>query len=145
AGRGLEARVDGQDILIGTRTLLRERAIAFDNLETDLKTLEEQGKTTMLIAIDGKIAGVMAVADTVKIGSKEAIERLHQQGIAVWMITGDNHRTALAIASQVGIPAEHVLSEVLPQNKAQQVRQLQQQGLVVAFAGDGINDAPALV
>jgi P-type Cu+ transporter len=145
AGRGLEARVDGHDMLIGTGNLLHERAVAVDDLETHLKTLENEGKTAILIAIDGKAAGAVAVADTVKTGSKEAIEQLHHQGITVWMITGDNCRTAQAIAAQVGIPAEHILAEVLPEDKAQQVKHLQGQGLVVAFAGDGINDAPALV
>ena len=108
-------------------------------------TLEAQGKTAMLVAIDGNFAGVLAVADTVKTGSQEAIEQLHAQGLAVWMLTGDNRRTAQAIAEQVGIPPEHILAEVLPEHKAKQVKRLQEQGLVVAFAGDGINDAPALV
>ncbi|GAC1350086.1 MAG: heavy metal translocating P-type ATPase [Ktedonobacteraceae bacterium] len=145
AGRGLEATVEGHDILIGTRTLLRERSINSAVVEEQLKTLEEQGKTAMLVVLDGKLAGAVAVADTVKVGSAEAIQQLHKQGLTVWMITGDNRRTALAIASQVGIAPEHVLAEVLPEDKANQVKRLQEQGLVVAFAGDGINDAPALV
>jgi Cu+-exporting ATPase len=144
-GRGLEATVEGHNVLIGTRTLLRERAIDFAAIEERLKVLEEQGKTAMLMVIDGKLAGVVAVADTVKVGSAEAIQQLHKQGLTVWMITGDNRRTAQAIASQVGIAPEHVLAEVLPEDKANQVKRLQEQGLVVAFAGDGINDAPALV
>jgi Cu+-exporting ATPase len=145
AGRGLEATVEEHMLLIGTRGLLRDHSIAVDIFEEHLMALEAQGKTAMLIALDGKLAGAVAVADTVKVGSQEAIKHLHAQGLAVWMITGDNRRTAQAIADQVGIPAEHVLSEVLPEDKANQVKRLQEQGLVVAFAGDGINDAPALV
>ncbi len=145
AGRGLETSVDGHDILVGTRRLLTERSIVFDALQVQLEELEQQGKTVMLVAIDGQAVGLVAVADTVKFGSVEAIQQLQTQGIAVWMITGDNRRTAQAIAAQVGIPAEHVLAEVLPEEKAKQVKRLQEQGLLVAFAGDGINDAPALV
>ncbi|HVB74638.1 MAG TPA: heavy metal translocating P-type ATPase [Ktedonobacteraceae bacterium] len=145
AGRGLEASVDGHALLVGTRRLLNERSIAYDNLQEQLEALEQQGKTVMLVAIDGAAAGLVAVADTVKFGSAQAIKNLQAQGIAVWMITGDNQRTAQAIALQVGIPPEHVLAEVLPAEKASQVKRLQEQGLVVAFAGDGINDAPALV
>ncbi|HZU67890.1 MAG TPA: heavy metal translocating P-type ATPase [Ktedonobacteraceae bacterium] len=144
AGRGVEAVVDGHDVLAGTGQLMRERAIAYDALEKQLETLEGQGKTVMLVAIDGKLAGLLAVADTVKAGSQEAIRQLQEQGLEVWMITGDNRRAALAIAAQVGIPAEHVLAEVLPEEKAGQVKRLQERGLLVAFAGDGINDAPAL-
>ncbi len=145
AGRGLQATVEGHTILIGTRSLLREHAIDPAGMEEQLARLETQGKTAMLVAIDGTLAGAVAVADTVKTVSREAISELHAQGLQVWMITGDNRRTALAIAEQVGIPAEHVLAEVLPEEKSNQVKRLQEQGLVVAFAGDGINDAPALV
>jgi len=144
-GRGVEAEVVGRAVLVGTRVLLNERAIPFTSLESQLETLEEQGKTAMLVALDGKAVGIVAVADTVKVGSAEAIKQLHEQRLAVWMITGDNRRTAQAIATQVGIPAERVLAEVLPEDKANQVKRLQEQGLIVAFAGDGINDAPALV
>jgi P-type Cu+ transporter len=144
AGRGLEATVDGHTLLVGTRRLLSERAIASDALQEQLEALEQQGKTVVLVAIDGAAAGLVAVADTVKVGSVEAIQSLQEQGISVWMITGDNRSTAQAIARQVGIPPEHVLAEVLPEEKASQVKRLQGQGLVVAFAGDGINDAPAL-
>ncbi len=145
AGRGLEATVEGHHIVIGTRRLLDERSIAYNPMENALQKLEEQGKTAMLVAIDGEIAGVIAVADTIKVGSAEAIKQFHEQGLAVWMLTGDNQRTAQAIAKQVGIPPERVLAEVLPEDKANQVKRLQAQGLVVAFVGDGINDAPALV
>ena len=145
AGRDLKASVEGHVVLIGTRRLLSERSIKYNILEEQLGALEQQGKTTMIIVIDGKVVGLVGVADTVKVGSVEAIKQLHAQGLAVWMITGDNQRTAQAIAAQVGIPAEHVLAEVLPEDKANQVNHLQEQGLVVAFVGDGINDAPALV
>ena len=107
--------------------------------------LEQHGKTVMIVVIDGEVAGLVAVADTVKVGSVEAIKQLREQGLEVWMITGDNQRAAQAIAQQVGIAPEHVLAEVLPEDKANHVKHLQERGLVVAFAGDGINDAPALV
>ena len=145
AGHGLEATIEGHTVLVGTRRLLSERSIAFDSVEEQLAALEQQGKTAMIAVIDGEVAGIVAVADTVKVGSAEAVKQLQAQGLSVWMITGDNRRAAQAIAAQVGIPAEHVLSEVLPEDKANQVKRLQEQGLVVAFAGDGINDAPALV
>lgn len=144
AGRGLKATVDGHTLLVGTRRLLNDHSINSDALQEQLAALEQQGKTVMLVAIDAQFAGLVAVADTVKVGSAEAIQNLQSQGIAVWMITGDNQSTARAIARQVGIPPEHVLAEVLPAEKANQVKRLQEQGLVVAFAGDGINDAPAL-
>jgi P-type Cu+ transporter len=144
-GRGLEATVEGRVVLVGTRRLLRERSLSFDTLEERLTVLEQAGKTTMLVAIDGEVAGLVAVADTVKVGSREAVRQLQAQGLAVWMITGDNRRAAQAIAAQVGIPAENVLAEILPEDKANAVKRLQEQGLIVAFAGDGINDAPALV
>jgi Cu+-exporting ATPase len=145
SGHGLEASVEGHSILVGTQRLLSERGLSFDRLEARLEALEQQGKTTMLVAIDGEVAGLVAVADTIKVGSSEAVRKLQAQGLTVWMITGDNRRAAQAIAAQVGITPEHVLAEVLPQDKADAVKRLQEQGQVVAFAGDGINDAPALV
>ena len=145
AGRGLEATVEGHTVVVGTRHLLGERSISYAAVEERLAALEQQGKTAMIVVIDSEVAGLVAVADTVKIGSVEAIKKLRAQGLSVWMITGDNRRAAQAIAAQVGIPAEHVLAEVLPEDKANQVKRLQARGLVVAFAGDGINDAPALV
>jgi P-type Cu+ transporter len=144
SGRGLEATVGSHMLLVGTRRLLDDRSIGYDALQEQLNALEQQGKTVVLAAIDGRFAGLLAVADSVKAGSVEAIQNLQAQGIAVWMITGDNQSTAQAIARQVGIPPEHVLAEVLPGEKADQVKRLQKQGLLVAFAGDGINDAPAL-
>jgi P-type Cu+ transporter len=144
-GRGLRASVEGREILVGNRRLFQEQGLSVADLSADLERLETEGKTVMLVGIDKKPAGLLAVADLVKVGSAEAIQQLHEQGLQVWMITGDNQRTAQAIATQVGIPAEHVLAEVLPEEKALQVKRLQERGLVVAFAGDGINDAPALV
>ena len=144
-GRGLESMVEEHAILVGNRRLLGERSIASDAFEARLIALEQQGKTVMFVVIESNVAGLVGVADTVKFGSEEAIKQLHAQGLAVWMITGDNKRAAQAIAAQVGIPVEHVLAEVLPEDKTNQVKRLQEQGLVVAFAGDGINDAPALV
>ena len=143
-GGGIEARIDEHDLRIGTRALLAEHGLDVTNFEPQLAPLESAGKTAMLVAIDGAVAGILGVADTVKVGSAEAIARLQAQGIAVWMITGDNRRTAQSVAEQVGIPAENVLAEVLPDQKAVQVQRLQAAGKTVAFAGDGINDAPAL-
>jgi len=145
AGRGLEVTVEGHAVLVGNLRLLSERSIAFDAVGERLIALEQQGKTVMIVVIDRNVAGLVAVADTVKFGSEEALKQLHALGLEVLMITGDNKRAAQAIAEQVGISAEHVLAEVLPEDKANQVKRLQEQGLVVAFAGDGINDAPALV
>ncbi len=145
-GRGLAATVEGHTVLIGTRRLFSERGLDASSLQEQLDTLEKQGKTVMVAAIDGEVAGLLAVADTVKFGSAEAITALRKQGLQVWMITGDNSRTAQAIATQVGIPEDQVLAEVLPEDKVAQVKRLQtlDKGLVIAFAGDGINDAPAL-
>lgn len=144
AGRGLEATVEGYNVLVGTRRLFDECGIDYKVVEPQLAAFEEQGKTAILVEFDDKVAGVLAVADTVKFGSAEAVKELRDQGLDVWMITGDNRNTAQAIAAQIGIDAGHVLAEVLPQDKAYQVKRLQEQGYVVAFAGDGINDAPAL-
>ncbi len=141
-GHGIEVKIDSKDILLGNRKLMVERNISLENLEETSHKLAGEGKTPMYVAIDNKIAGIIAVADTVKENSKKAIEQLHKMGIEVAMITGDNKRTAEAIAKQVGI--DSILAEVLPQDKANEVKKLQAEGKKVAMVGDGINDAPAL-
>jgi Cu+-exporting ATPase len=141
-GHGIEVTIDNRNILAGNRKLMVERRISFDHLEAISDQLAEEGKTPMYIAINDNIAGIIAVADTVKANSKKAVDRLHRMGIEVAMITGDNKGTAAAIAKQVGI--DRVLAEVLPQDKANEVKKLQAEGKVVAMVGDGINDAPAL-
>ncbi|MCC2671560.1 MAG: copper-translocating P-type ATPase [Armatimonadetes bacterium] len=141
-GRGLEATVDGRQVLIGNRRLMTERGIDMGALETELERLAAEGKTPMLAAVDGRPAGVVAVADTVKESSPAAVAALKRLGLQVVMITGDNRHTAEAVGRQVGI--DRVMAEVLPEHKAEQVRKLQAEGQVVAMVGDGINDAPAL-
>jgi Cu+-exporting ATPase len=143
-GGGIEARIDRHDLWIGTRKLMAGHGFEATALEDALTSLEAAGKTTMMVAVDGAVAGILGVADTVKVGSAEAIARLQARGITVWMITGDNRRTAQSVAQQVGIPVGNVLADVLPEQKATHVKRLQADGAVVAFAGDGINDAPAL-
>ncbi|MEO7000638.1 MAG: heavy metal translocating P-type ATPase [Ktedonobacterales bacterium] len=146
-GGGISARIEGHDVLIGTVKLLAAQGLGeaqLAPLTETLDTLAGAGKTPMLVALDGAVAGTLAVADTVKVGSAEAVARLQRDGVEVWMITGDNRRTAEAVAAHVGIPAAQVLAEVLPGEKAAQVAKLQQAGKIVAFAGDGVNDAPAL-
>ncbi|KGK81280.1 heavy metal translocating P-type ATPase [Clostridium sp. HMP27] len=141
-GHGIEVKIDGKDILLGNRKLMVESNISLENLEETSHKLAGEGKTPMYVSIDGKMVGIIAVADTVKENSKRAIEKLHEMGIEVAMITGDNKRTAEAIAKQVGI--DRILAEVLPQDKANEVKKLQAEGKKVAMVGDGINDAPAL-
>jgi P-type Cu+ transporter len=143
-GGGVQARVDGHDLLIGTRKLLGERGIALTSAEAQAQALEDAGKTAMFVAVDGTVMVILGVADTLKIGSVAAIAQLQAQGVRVWMLTGDNRRTAERVADEVGIPPERVLAEVLPGDKAAQVQRLHEAGEIVAFAGDGINDAPAL-
>ena len=141
-GHGIEVRIDGKVLLAGNRKLMKDRGISLDVLEGASDKLAHQGKTPMYIAIDQQIAGIIAVADTVKENSRKAIQKLQRMGIEVAMITGDNKGTAMAIARQVGI--DRVLSEVLPEDKANEVKKLQAEGKKVAMVGDGINDAPAL-
>jgi Cu+-exporting ATPase len=143
-GRGLEASVEGHTLLIGTRRFFDEHAIAYSLLQEQMEEWEHQGKTVLLVACDGRVVGGIAVTDRIKIGSAEAIQHLQQQGIDVFMITGDNKHTAIAIAGQVGIASDQVMAEVLPQEKAKYVQALQSRKRPVAFVGDGINDAPAL-
>ncbi|WP_242615190.1 heavy metal translocating P-type ATPase [Paenibacillus solani] len=141
-GFGIKSVVEGKELLIGTRRLMEKYDVDAKKAYESMSRLEESGKTSMLVAIDSRYAGMVAVADTIKETSKDAVSRLKEMGIEVIMITGDNERTAKAIAAQVGI--DHVRAEVLPEGKAEEVKKLQAQGKKVAMVGDGINDAPAL-
>ncbi|MCM3094478.1 MULTISPECIES: heavy metal translocating P-type ATPase [unclassified Cytobacillus] len=141
-GYGIKAKVEGKYLLIGTSRLMDKYDINVQSAKLEMENLERNGKTAMLVAIDGKYAGIVAVADTIKETSRSAITRLKQLGIEVIMITGDNKRTAQAIAEEVGI--DSAIAEVLPEGKAEEVKKLQNQGKKVAMVGDGINDAPAL-
>ena len=142
AGHGVEAEVDGVRVIVGSPRMFNERGMDTAALISEVKRLQGEGKTTVLVALDDCVAGAIAIADTVKDGSVEAIQQLHKMGIKVAMLTGDNQQTAQAIAKQVGI--DTVLAEVLPGDKAAEVKKLQAQGLVTAMVGDGVNDAPAL-
>ncbi len=141
-GHGIEVMVAGSRVLLGNRRLMDERACRLDGLGETAERLAEEGKTPLFVAADGEVLGVIAVADTLKPESADAVSRLAGLGLRVVMLTGDNRRTAEAIARQVGIT--HVLAEVLPERKAEEVKALQSQGHLVAMVGDGINDAPAL-
>ena len=141
-GHGVEAKVESRAVLLGNRKLMNERRVYFGGLMSQAEQLEGDGKTVMFVSVDGEPAGLIAVADTLKEFSAEAIRRLHKLGLETVMITGDNRRTAEAIARQVGI--DRVLAEVLPQDKAAEVKKLQASGKKVAMVGDGVNDAPAL-
>ena len=140
AGHGLEAVVDGHRVLVGNAKLMRDRAITAD--EDAAQKLAHDAKTPMFVAIDGKFAGIIAVADPIKKSSRSAIAKLHALGLEVVMMTGDNQATADAIARQVGV--DRVLAEVLPDGKSAEIKRLQSEGKIVAMVGDGINDAPAL-
>jgi Cu+-exporting ATPase len=143
-GKGIAGRVDGQDVLVGNRALLAERNVAIEALQTDADRLAAAGATPVYVAVAGRPAGVIGIADTLKPESREAVAQLRALGLDVWMLTGDNQTTAEAIARQVGIAPDRILAEVLPGDKADKVRALQAEGKTVAMVGDGINDAPAL-
>ncbi|PYI50840.1 heavy metal translocating P-type ATPase [Paenibacillus flagellatus] len=141
-GYGIRAVVQGRELLVGTRKLMAQAGVDVDAVLPEMNRLEEQGKTAMLVAVDGRYAALVAVADTIKETSAQAVARLKEMGIEVVMMTGDNERTAKAIARTAGI--DRVLAEVLPEGKAAEVKKLQAGGRKVAMVGDGINDAPAL-
>jgi len=141
-GQGIKAKVDGHDILLGNRALMSNGGLKVDAAEEPLKKLEQDGKTGMILAVDGKLAGIIAVADTLKDNSVAAVKALRKMGVKVVMLTGDNRRTADAIGRQLGL--DSVIAEVFPGEKAQKIKDLQQKGEVVAMVGDGINDAPAI-
>ncbi|MCD0693896.1 HAD-IC family P-type ATPase, partial [Staphylococcus aureus] len=142
-GRGINATIDGKELFVGNRKLMSEKGIQTNEAETNLAQFEKEGKTAMLISVDNELRGVVAVADTVKDTAQQAIQKLHELGIEVAMLTGDNKRTAQAIAKQVGI--DTIIAEVLPEEKASKVAEIQSEGKKVAMVGDGVNDAPALV
>ena len=141
-GHGIEARINGNRVLLGNSSLMRDRNFSLDGLEERGQDLASEGKTPLYIAVDGKIEGIIAMADTIRPESREAVEHLQRMDIEVAMLTGDNRGTAETIAKQLGI--DRVLAEVLPEDKASEVKRLQAEGKVVAMVGDGINDAPAL-
>ena len=141
-GYGIKANVDGKEVLVGTRRLMKKYNVEIDPVLEKMEGLEKQGKTAMLAAVDGSYAGIVAVADTIKDTSTAAIKRMKEMGLEVIMITGDNKETANAIAKQAGV--DQIIAEVLPEGKAEEVKKLQAQGKKVAMVGDGINDAPAL-
>jgi Cu2+-exporting ATPase len=142
AGHGLQAQVNGREVVIGNRKLMGDRSVALDGLEEQAASLAEAGNTPMYVAVDGRAAGIISVADTVKPSARKAVDLLRDQGIEVVMMTGDNKRTAAAVAEDLGI--QRVFAEVLPADKARYVKQLQDEGKFVAMVGDGVNDAPAL-
>lgn len=142
-GKGIHAIIEGKHVYVGNKKLMEESSISVATQENELLRLEDEGKTAMLLAVDGKIEGIIAVADKVKDSSKKAISELKDMGLYIYMITGDNERTAKAIANEVGI--ENVFAEVLPENKAEVVESIRSTGKKVGMVGDGINDAPALV
>jgi Cu+-exporting ATPase len=144
-GGGVAARVEGRRVVVGTRRLLADRAVALPaEAEVEAAALEERGRTVVFAAIDGAFAGALGIADPVKPGSREAIAELRGLGLDVWLLTGDNVRTARAIAAEVGLPPDRVRAEVSPAEKSAEVSRLRAAGTCVAMVGDGVNDAPAL-
>lgn len=141
-GHGVQAEVEGRSVVVGNLRMMEKNGYPLNGLESDVSRLQSEAKTAMLVALDGQVAGVIAVADTLKDGSKAAIEALHRMGLQVTMITGDNQKTAEAIAKQVGV--DTTLAEVLPEGKSAEIKKLQETGVLVAMVGDGVNDAPAL-
>lgn len=141
-GKGLKADFEGKNILIGNRKLMNDNSIDIKDKESELAKLETEGKTAMLLSINSKLSGIIAVADTIKETSAKAIKELQDMGLTVYMITGDNERTAKAIADEVNV--DNILADVLPENKAEKVEALKKEGKHVGMVGDGINDAPAL-
>jgi Cu+-exporting ATPase len=142
AGHGIRARVDSREVLVGNSKLMVDEKIDTTHLDKRASKLADEGKTPMFVAIDGRASGLIAVADTLKPEAKQAVQRLQEMKVDVYMLTGDNQRTAAAIAKQIGI--SNFFADVLPEQKAQKVRELQTQGKIVGMVGDGINDAPAL-
>ncbi|MFB6154207.1 MAG: heavy metal translocating P-type ATPase [Halodesulfurarchaeum sp.] len=143
-GHGIRATVDGRDVVVGNRKLLEDEGVSVESAETTLASLEEEGKTAMLVAVDGRLVGVVATADTIKTEAADAVTALAQRDLDIWMITGDNDRTARAVAEQVGIDPDRVKAEVLPDQKADAIDEIQGDGRDAMMVGDGVNDAPAL-
>jgi Cu+-exporting ATPase len=141
-GKGVKARVEGQDLLLGNRKLLEDSGVSPEGMAADAETMRADGQTVMFVAVDGKLAGLIGVADPIKETTPEAIRQLHEEKIRIVMLTGDSRTTAQAVASKLGI--DDVVAEVLPEDKSKEVQRLQEEGHFVAMAGDGINDAPAL-
>jgi Cu+-exporting ATPase len=141
-GKGVSGRVQGRRVLLGNKRLLEAFGVSSDSLDSKARNLRAEGKTAMYVAIEGKVAGILSVSDPIKETTAEAIEKLHKEGIRIVMLTGDNRATAKAVSDKLGI--DDFVAEVMPEDKANAVKRLQQQGKVVAMAGDGINDAPAL-
>jgi len=141
-GAGVHAKIEGQNVLVGKPNWLEEKGVSLEGLDGEIAALQGEGKTVMAVAVDGKLGGLIAVADRVKPESREAVSFLHKQGLHVIMLTGDNVQTARAIASEVNI--DEIIAEVKPEEKADKIKRLQEDGARIGMVGDGINDAPAL-